>query len=59
MASHSPAAFLRLGADHGRIAPGCSADLVALDESLQVTATWIAGIGDRHAEPALPFTASA
>jgi len=59
MASHSPAAFLRLGADRGRIAPGQVADLVALDESLHVTATWIAGDGDGQAEPALPSAASA
>lgn len=59
MASHSPAAFLGLASDHGRIAPGCRADFAALDDSLNVTATWIAGIGDRDAEPAAPFTASA
>jgi N-acetylglucosamine-6-phosphate deacetylase len=59
MASHSPAAFLRLGSDHGRIAPGYSADFVAMDDSLHVTATWIAGIGAQDAEQPLPFTASA
>ena len=59
MASHSPAAFLRLGAGHGRIAPGQRADFVALDESLHVTGTWISGLAASDAEPAVPFTASA
>lgn len=42
MASGAPARFLRL-ADHGRIAPGMAADLVALD-GFSVTDTWIAGV---------------
>lgn len=41
-ASTTPAAVL--GADdRGRIAPGCRADLVALDGDLRVAATWVAG----------------
>jgi N-acetylglucosamine-6-phosphate deacetylase len=42
MASGVPAAFLGL-ADLGRIAPGCRADFVLLDEALEVAATWIGG----------------
>jgi N-acetylglucosamine-6-phosphate deacetylase len=43
MASLIPARFLRLGRELGRIAPGYRADLVLLDESLQVRQTWIGG----------------
>lgn len=43
MASTYPAEFLGLQASHGRIAPGYRADLVTLDDALQVTGTWIAG----------------
>jgi N-acetylglucosamine-6-phosphate deacetylase len=43
MASLVPAGFLRLDHELGRIAPGYRADLVLLDESLQVRQTWIAG----------------
>ncbi|HXV00215.1 MAG TPA: N-acetylglucosamine-6-phosphate deacetylase [Caulobacteraceae bacterium] len=43
MASRNPAEFLGLGASHGRIAPGYRADLVLLDEALEVDETWIAG----------------
>jgi N-acetylglucosamine-6-phosphate deacetylase len=43
MASLVPASFLRLDHELGRIAPGYRADLVLLDESLQVRQTWIAG----------------
>ncbi|MFL5193845.1 MAG: N-acetylglucosamine-6-phosphate deacetylase, partial [Microvirga sp.] len=39
MASLIPARFLRLGRELGRIAPGYRADLVLLDESLQVRQT--------------------
>jgi N-acetylglucosamine-6-phosphate deacetylase len=41
MASTSPAAFLRLDGELGRIAPGYRADLVLLDDDLQVRSTWI------------------
>jgi N-acetylglucosamine-6-phosphate deacetylase len=44
MASLIPAQFLRLGRELGRIAPGYRADLVLLDESLQVRQTWIGGM---------------
>ena len=42
MASLYPAAFLRLS-DRGRIAPGCRADLVHLDDALAVRRVWIGG----------------
>ncbi|MCJ8158268.1 N-acetylglucosamine-6-phosphate deacetylase [Sphingomonas sp. LaA6.9] len=44
MASRNPAEFLGLGAQTGRIAPGLSADLVALDAAGNVTQSWIAGV---------------
>jgi N-acetylglucosamine-6-phosphate deacetylase len=43
MASLIPAQFLRLDHELGRIAPGYRADLVLLDDSLQVRQTWIGG----------------
>ncbi|HEX2554567.1 MAG TPA: N-acetylglucosamine-6-phosphate deacetylase [Microvirga sp.] len=43
MASLTPAAFLRLDGELGRIAPGYRASLVLLDERLEVTRTWIDG----------------
>lgn len=43
MASTYPAQCLGLGDSHGRIAPGCRADLVLFDADLQVAATWIGG----------------
>lgn len=43
MASAYPAEFLGLGHELGRIAPGYRADLVTLDEDLQVAGTWIGG----------------
>jgi N-acetylglucosamine-6-phosphate deacetylase len=42
MAARIPAEFLRLK-DRGRIAPGYRADLVLIDDSLQVVETWIGG----------------
>jgi N-acetylglucosamine-6-phosphate deacetylase len=43
MASTYPARFLGLDGRLGRIAPGLQADLVLLDDVLQVRSTWIAG----------------
>lgn len=43
MASTYPAEFLGLGNQYGRIAPGFHADLVAIDDELQVITTWIGG----------------
>ena len=53
LASAAPAEFLGLGHRLGRIAPGCRADLVALDPAeLHILATWVAGAGDSEAPPA-------
>jgi N-acetylglucosamine-6-phosphate deacetylase len=46
MASSVPAAFLRLGGELGRIAPGYRASLALLDRDLKVRATWIDGVED-------------
>lgn len=43
MASANPAAFLGMENRLGRIAPGFNASLVALDEHLKVTKTWVEG----------------
>jgi N-acetylglucosamine-6-phosphate deacetylase len=43
MGSQYPAEFLGLGQGMGRIAPGCRADLVLLDDDAQVLETWIGG----------------
>src|SRR5690606_11716585 len=43
MASTCPARFLGVDSRLGRIAPGWQADLVLLDEALQVQVTWVAG----------------
>ena len=46
-ASANPAAFLGLDGRLGRLAPGCRADLVALDpQEIRVFATWVAGQGE-------------
>lgn len=46
MASTYPADFLGLGASHGRIAVGCRADLVALDDDCRVRRSWIGGMAE-------------
>jgi N-acetylglucosamine-6-phosphate deacetylase len=43
MAGSNPACFLGLLDRRGRIAPGCAADLVLLDEGLEVVDTYIGG----------------
>src|SRR4051794_14208277 len=48
MASRTPAAFLGLGSELGRIAPGYRADLVAFNSNFEIVDTWIAGVGSRH-----------
>jgi N-acetylglucosamine-6-phosphate deacetylase len=45
MASASPAAFLGLTRQRGTLAPGQAADLVLLDDQLNVQRTWINGVG--------------
>jgi N-acetylglucosamine-6-phosphate deacetylase len=44
MATLYPAQFLKLEHERGSIAPGLRADLVALDDHLQVIETWIGGV---------------
>ena len=44
MASRAPAEYLRLDRELGRIAPGFRADLVLLDDDLEVVDTWIDGV---------------
>ena len=44
MASSNPAAALGLGQRLGRVAPGFAADLVALDERLEVAMTFVGGV---------------
>ena len=44
MASEYPAEFLGLGNELGRIAPGYRANLVLMDDELQVRGTWIEGL---------------
>ena len=46
MASEYPAAFLGLDQELGRIAPGLRANLVLLDDELQVRRTWMDGIAE-------------
>jgi N-acetylglucosamine-6-phosphate deacetylase len=43
MASRNPAEFLGLGDLVGRIAPGYRADLVLVDDDIQVLDSWIGG----------------
>src|SRR4051795_6162139 len=43
MASRTPASFLGLESELGRIAPGYRADLVAFNPNFQIVGTWIAG----------------
>jgi N-acetylglucosamine-6-phosphate deacetylase len=45
MASRTPAAFLGLEAELGRIAPEYRADLVAFNANFEVVGTWIGGAG--------------
>ena len=46
MAALYPATFLRLDHRHGRIARGYAADIVHLDQTLQVRRTWVGGVSD-------------
>jgi len=44
MASRNPAEFLKLGSQTGRIAPGQRANLVLVDDEINVLGTWIEGV---------------
>ncbi|MBU6951735.1 N-acetylglucosamine-6-phosphate deacetylase [Hahella sp. HN01] len=46
MASLYPAQFLGIDDEYGRIAPGYRADLVLLNDQLEVEETWIGGVKD-------------
>jgi N-acetylglucosamine-6-phosphate deacetylase len=46
IASATPAAFLGLAGERGAIRAGHAADLVLLDDELQVRRTWIDGVAD-------------
>jgi N-acetylglucosamine-6-phosphate deacetylase len=48
MASRTPAAFLGLGKELGRIAPGYRADLVAFNKNFEVVGTWVGGVGSMN-----------
>lgn len=48
MASTWPADFLGLGATHGRIRPGCRADLLLLDDDYRVMQSWIGGMASQR-----------
>ncbi|PSO25987.1 N-acetylglucosamine-6-phosphate deacetylase [Bradyrhizobium sp. MOS002] len=45
MASRTPAAFLGLEFELGRIAPGYRADFVAFNANFEIVGTWIGGVG--------------
>jgi N-acetylglucosamine-6-phosphate deacetylase len=47
MAARTPAAFLGLESELGRIAPGYRADLVAFNPNFEIVGTWIGGVGSR------------
>jgi N-acetylglucosamine-6-phosphate deacetylase len=52
LAGAAPAAFLGVAARLGHLAPGCRADIVALDPAeIRVLATWVAGDFRAAAEP--------
>jgi N-acetylglucosamine-6-phosphate deacetylase len=52
MASRNAAEFIGLGGELGRIAPGYRADLVLVDDDIQVLETWIGGSASGDAEAA-------
>ncbi len=49
MASRTPAVFLGLESELGRIAPGYRADLVAFNKNFEVIGTWVEGAGSSRA----------
>ena len=54
MASRTPAAFLGLDSELGRIAVGYRADLVAFTENYEVLGTWIGGVGSMAEASGIP-----
>lgn len=48
IAAASPADFLGMAGERGRIVPGLAADLVHLDDEFRVCSTWIAGAREVH-----------
>jgi len=48
MASRYPAEAIGLGSTHGLVRPGYRADLVQLDDELNVISSWIAGDMEKY-----------
>ena len=55
MGSRTPAAFLGLESELGRIAPGYRADLVAFNRDFDVLGTWVDGIGSMRRRARFPL----
>ena len=51
MSSLHPAEFLGLARTHGRLAPGTRADMIWLDDRLDLAGVWIGGIETPPARP--------
>jgi N-acetylglucosamine-6-phosphate deacetylase len=51
MASEYPARFLGLDGELGRIHPGYHANLVIVNDAMEVERVWVEGVEDRHGRP--------